>query len=219
MLNFYAHAFTKKDGQTHGVDRILWKCGENPGNSTCEFKVDPEKRAKFKEAMKERKEAKKEARKEARKEAKKERMEAMKEGNETREERKQARKEWKEAREERIESRKGMLSNLFEYFQGKKDRFGEEKTYNLIATDYENYHIVHSCHQFAHNSMHVEYLMIGSRTPEMPKGEKLEEIKRIIKEKVPKYDLDTYKGFDDDIQKPWCPEKYEWKSDNDILQN
>lgn len=77
----------------------------------------------------------------------------------------------------------------------KKWKKASEYPYTLLSTDYNNYEIYHYCFQFAFNAMHWQSLLIGSRTRELPKGDKLDEIKKAIRETHPEYDLDTYKHY------------------------
>lgn len=86
-----------------------------------------------------------------------------------------------------------------------------EYTYTLLGTDYANYDVYYFCFPFAYNSMHYQFVIVGSRTPQMPQGEKLDEIKRIIKDKVPEYDIDSYTGFNNHVQEDWCGDYYHWK--------
>ena len=48
----------------------------------------------------------------------------------------------------------------------------------------------------------------------MPEGETYEEIKRIIKENIPEYDIDTYTAYNDHVQEDWCKDYYTWKWDS-----
>lgn len=76
--------------------------------------------------------------------------------------------------------------------------------YTLLATDYTNYDVYYFCYPFAYGTMNFQMVIIGSRTPEMPEGEKLEEVKQAIKEQLPEYDLDTYDAYSPDLHEDWC---------------
>jgi hypothetical protein len=38
----------------------------------------------------------------------------------------------------------------------------------------------------------------------MPEGEKLEEVKKAIRDQIPEYDLDTYTGYSGELHEDWC---------------
>jgi len=87
----------------------------------------------------------------------------------------------------------------------------KEKKYpfTLLATDYENYDVYYFCYPFAYGTMNFQMVIIGSRTPRMPEGEKLDEVKNVIKAQLPSYDLDTYTGYSPALHEDWC--EYDWK--------
>ena len=80
--------------------------------------------------------------------------------------------------------------------------------FTLLATDYENYHVYYFCYPFAYGTMNFQMVIIGSRTPRMPEGEKLEEVKNAIRNQLPEYDLDTYDGYSPALHEDWC--EYHW---------
>ena len=76
--------------------------------------------------------------------------------------------------------------------------------FTLLATDYTNYDVYYFCYPFAYNSMNFQTVIIGSRTKHMPEGEKLDEVKRVIREAIPAYDLDTYDQYSGELHEDWC---------------
>ena len=49
--------------------------------------------------------------------------------------------------------------------------------FTILATDYDNYLVYYFCYPFAYGTMNFQIMFIGSRTPDMLEGEKLEEVK------------------------------------------
>merc|ERR1712046_69264 len=54
--------------------------------------------------------------------------------------------------------------------------------FTLLATDYTSYDVYYFCYPFAYGTMNFQMVIIGSRTPHMPTGEKLDEVKQVIRD-------------------------------------
>ena len=79
----------------------------------------------------------------------------------------------------------------------------------FFFTDYENFDISYSCTDTGYG-MTYETFALAARDPN-PSPEALEKAKKIIKERIPQYDLDTYWNLHWTKQNAWC--KYDWKFD------
>ena len=94
--------------------------------------------------------------------------------------------------------------------QATKKRWKQkEYPYGLLATDYTSYDVYYFCYPFAYGYLRGEVLMVSTRDGKMPTGDKLETIKKVIKDNVPWYDLDTYKGYVY-LQEDWCKNEWKW---------
>ena len=90
----------------------------------------------------------------------------------------------------------------------------KEKKYpfTLLATDYTTYDVYYFCMPIPYTmgTTNFQFLIIGSRTPGMPTGEKLDEIKNVINAQLPEYNLDTYDVYSPDLHEDWCEYKWKW---------
>ena len=86
--------------------------------------------------------------------------------------------------------------------------------YTLFATDYDNYVVYYFCFPIPYTleAVNFQFMAVGSRTKQLPQGEKLQEIKDAINAQLPEYDLDTYTGYSPNVQEDWCEERWKYTS-------
>ena len=71
------------------------------------------------------------------------------------------------------------------------------KNYDILDTDYDNYAVIYSCNDFFRGLIKKEYAWIHMRKPyrtDSPEFKEIEEKgKKIIRQKIPNYDLNRLK--------------------------
>lgn len=111
----------------------------------------------------------------------------------------------------------GATGTMYQCDEGSPDSFTcmatmgrspKRSPFSIWHTDYDNFDIQYMCSNHWGGRVKFEMFSVSSRTPEMS-DETLDQVKQIVQDKIPQYNLDRARGLYWTQQQGWCD--YDWK--------